>query len=309
MLRHIVLMLCLAAGALFAAVAMVPGEREQWTMLVRDGHNEEALKILRAHYESGGRDADAVMHLYRLYMAFAEIEPATRVLEDFVAHHPGNAEALAMLATHYGDIQATDARVAALERLFKLSPNSDTAHDLLAHYRLAGAFGPEEKLLRTLLAKEMISANDAERLGLMLAARGDLYGAREALLRFDEIANPERSLGRFVLFDVMVATGDQSAALEKAASWIGYFRKASIHHAPEGDTAAARLVRMMMAVDETETRRLICEAARDQAPEFGPARDLMGCDPGRANVQNEVNALNETGSIERGDQSARRRRR
>lgn len=85
MFRHIVLMVCLAGAALFAGVAMVPGEREQWTMLVRDGHNEEALKILRAHYQSGRRDVDAVMHLYKLYMAFAEIEPATLVLEDLVA--------------------------------------------------------------------------------------------------------------------------------------------------------------------------------------------------------------------------------
>jgi tetratricopeptide (TPR) repeat protein len=249
------------------------------------------------------------MHLYRLYMTFAELELATRVLEDFVAQHPKNAEALAMLAKHYGDIQDTDARIAALERLFQLSPDPQTAHDLLAHYRLAGAFGAEEKLLRTLLAERMITANDAERLGLMLAARGDLYGAREALVRFDEIANPERSLGRFVLFDVMVATGDKTAALEKAASWIGYFRKASIHHAPEGDTAAARLVRKMMAVDEAETRGLICEAERDRTPEGGSAREAMGCDPGRANVQTEVNALNETGSIEPGERPARRRRR
>ncbi len=310
MFRHILLMVCLAAAALVAGVAMVPGEREQWTMLARDGHNEAALKILRAHYQSGGRDVDAVMHLYTLYMAFAEIEPATRVLERFVADHPTDAGALAMLAKHYGDIQDTGDETAALERLFELSSNPQTARDLLAHYRLAGEFGREEKLLRTLLTKEMITANDAERLGLMLAARGDLYGAREALMRFDEIANPERSLGRFVLFDVMVATGDKSAALEKAAAWIGYFRKASIHHAPEGDTAAARLVRMMMAVDEAETRTLICEAQRDETPEGGgPPRELMGCDPGRASVQNELDALNATGNIEPREQAARRRRR
>jgi tetratricopeptide (TPR) repeat protein len=290
---------------------MVPGEREQWTMLVRDGHNEAALKILRAQYQSGRRDADAVMHLYKLYMAFAEIEPATHVLEEFVADHPGNADALALLAKHYGEIQDTGAKVAILERLFELAPAPQVARDLLAHYRLSGAFGPEEKLLRSLLAKEMITANEAERLGLMLAARGDLYGAREALMRFDEIANPERSLGRFVLFDVMVATGDKSAALERAASWIGYFRKASVHHSAEGDTAAARLVRRMMAVDEAAARTLLCAAQRDELPAQASVapREFMGCDPVRADVQNQANALTETGSIDTREQGARRRRR
>jgi tetratricopeptide (TPR) repeat protein len=311
MFRHVVLMIGLAAAALLAGVAMVPGEREQWTMLVRDGHNEAALKILRARYASGNRDVDAVMHLYKLYMAVAEIGPATRVLEEFVSDHPANSDALAMLAKHYGDIQNIDAKFAALERLFELAPGAETAHDLLAYYRLTGAFAREEKLLRIMLTKQMITANEAERLGLMLAARGDLYGAREALMRFDEIANPERSLGRFVLFEVMVATGDRSAALEKAASWIGYFRKASVHHAPEGDSAAARLLRMMMAVDEPAARALICGGQRDELPvqASGPPREFMGCDPNRLGAQTEANVLHETGSIEPRADAARRRRR
>jgi hypothetical protein len=125
-------------------------------------------------------------------------------------------------------------------------------------------------------------------------------------MRFDAIANPERSLGRFVLFDVMVATGDKSAALEKAASWIGYFRKASVHHAPEGDTAAARLVRMMMALDEAAARTLICDAQRDETPARG-SRGLMGCDPA-AGVQT-VDAPTDTASIVPNDQPVRRRRR
>jgi tetratricopeptide (TPR) repeat protein len=312
MFRHIALMVCLAAAALIAGVAMVPGEREQWTMLVRDGHNQQALKILQARYRAGVRDLDAVIHLYKLYIGFAQIEPATRVLEEFVAGHPGNAEVVAMLAKHYGDIQDGEAETATLERLFELSPSVPTASELLSRYRLAGAFGREEKLLRSLLAKQLISANDAERLGLMLAARGDLYGAREALARFDQIANPERSLGRFVLFDVLVATGDKSAALAKAASWVGYFRKASVHHAPEGDNAAARLVRMMMAVDQAAARTLICDAQRNGAPTQGggPPRGLPGCETSGMGAQNEPNAPADTASIiEPPEQSMPRRRR
>src|SRR5262249_56668698 len=85
-----------------------------------------------------------------------------------------------------------------------------------------------ENLVRTLLVTQMITANDAERLGLILAARGDLYGARDALTRFDEIANPERSVGRLALFDVLVQTGDKTTALNKAASWVGYWRQVII---------------------------------------------------------------------------------
>ncbi len=265
MIRHIALITCLTVAALATGVAIVPGEREQWTMLVRDGRNEEALKTLEARYQAGRHEIDALVHLHKLYMSFADIARATRVMQTLVADHPGNPEAIALLARHYGDIQDKGNEVATLERLFELSPSLPVAGDLLAYYRLEGAFDREENLLRTLLSQDLITANDAERLGLILAARGDLFGAREALMRFDEIANPERSIGRFVLFEVLVATGDKTTALAKAASWIGYFRKASLHHEAEGETPAARLVRLMMAVDVTAARALICQAQRDES--------------------------------------------
>jgi tetratricopeptide (TPR) repeat protein len=296
MRRHIALIIALTATALAAGVAVVPGEREQWTMLVRDGRNLEALKVLEANYRAGRRETDAVTHLYKLYMSLAQIEPATRVLEALVADHPGNTEALAMLAKHYADIQDRQAEVATLERLFALAPSVPIARDLLAYYRLEGAFEQEEKLLRVLLASETITANDAERLGLILAAHGDLFGAREALIRFDEIANPERSIGRLVLFDVLVATGDKTAALAKAAEWIGYFRKASIHHVPGGETPAGRLMRKMMAVDDNVARQLICEAHRAEAPaqEKEAGRGTPACDSNRPDSQADTNAPSNT---------------
>ena len=193
MFRHIALIVVLTAVALAAGIAMVPGEREQWTMLVRDGRNQEAIRALETRYSEGKREVDAVLHLYKLYMSFADIDQATRIMRDFVTDHPDDPAAVGLLAKHYGDIQNKRAEMQTLERLFVLSPSLPTARDLLAHYRLEGAFDREEGLLRTLLANDMITANDAERLGLMLASHGDFYGARDALTRFDEIANPERS--------------------------------------------------------------------------------------------------------------------
>src|SRR5262249_44064038 len=242
------------------------GEREQWTMLVRDGRNREAIKALEARYRAGKREVDAVLHLYKLYMSFAEIEQATRVMEDFVNDHPDDAAAVALLAKHYGDVQDNPDEIRTLERLFALAPSLQTARALLAHYRLAGEFDREESLLRDLFAKEMITANDAERLGLILAAHGDLYGARDALTRFDDIANPERSIGRIALFDVLAQIGDKTTALSKAASWIGYWRKGSIHRTAAMEFPAARLIRMMLAVDAEAARRLLCDVQLGATP-------------------------------------------
>ena len=166
MIRHIALITCLTVAALATGVAIVPGEREQWTMLVRDGRNEEALKTLEAHYQAGRHEIDALVHLHKLYMSFADIARATRVMQTLVADHPGNPEAIALLARHYGDIQDKGNEVATLERLFELSPSLPVAGDLLAYYRFEGAFDREENLLRTLLSQDLITANDADGLGL-----------------------------------------------------------------------------------------------------------------------------------------------
>src|SRR5204863_6737801 len=67
------------------------------------------------------------------------------------------------------------------------------------------------------------------------------------------------------LFDVLVQIGENTEALTKAASWIGSWRKVSIHRASGTEAPAVRLIRMMMAVDEGAARRLICGVQRGEA--------------------------------------------
>ncbi len=313
MVRHVILIVSLTIAALTAGVALVPGEREQWTMLVRDGRNQEALRALEARYRAGHRDMDAVLHLHKLYMSFSDIERATRIMEDFAAERPRDPAALALLARHYGDIQDKRSEIATLERLFALAPSLPTAHSLLSYYRLEGDFSREERLLRTLLANNLITANDAERLGLMLASNGDLYGARDALTRFDEIANPERTVGRFALFDVLVQIGDKSTALSRGASWTVYWRKASMHRGADSDRPAARLIRMMLALDEVGARRALCEVQREELDDTAAAAHspypLCDITVPDGTAASQPSANNGVTSAEPRDEIGRRRRR
>jgi hypothetical protein len=138
----------------------------------------------------------------------------------------------------------------------------------------------------------------------MLAAQHDLYGAREALIRFDEIANPERTIGRFVLFDVLVQTGDGAGALSRAASWIAHFRKAGLHRGSAGAAAYERLLRMMLAVDEAETRRLLCDLSALGKPERGAD---ISCDTAVSGMQSEPEGTTITHATSR-DSFTRRKR-
>jgi tetratricopeptide (TPR) repeat protein len=312
MFRHIVLIVSLTLIGLAAGVALIPGEREQWTMLVRDGHHQDAIRVLESRYRHGHREMDAVLHMHKLYMAIANIERATGVMENFVTDRPGDPAALTLLARHYGDIQDKRGEIRILERLFEVEPSLPTARHLLAHYRLEGEFAREEALLRRLLSINLITANDAERLGLLLASNGDLYGARDALVRFDEIANPERTAGRFALFDVLVQIGDRTTALSKGASWTLYWRKASLHHPAGSGLPAARLIRMMLALDEPAARKAICDVQREEFGTVGVAgrSPLFVCDIDEHDEDTEI-APASTGvsSVEPQDELGRRRRR
>src|SRR5262249_59526393 len=144
MLRHIALIFSLTVVALAAGYAMVPGEREQGPRLVRDGRNQEALKALEGRYRAGKREVDAVLHLYKLYMSFADIDAATRIMEDFVHDHPNDPQVVGLLAKHYGDIQDKPAEVRALNRLFELARPQPASRDRLAFYPLTGTFNEEE---------------------------------------------------------------------------------------------------------------------------------------------------------------------
>jgi tetratricopeptide (TPR) repeat protein len=314
MFKHIALIVALTIVALAAGIALVPGEREQWTMLVRDGRYQEALRLLESRYRQGHREADAVVHMHKLYMAMADIERATRVMENFVADRPSDPQALSLLARHYADIQDKRDEIGILERLFEIDPSLPTAHSLLAHYRLEGQFDREETLLRKLLHNNLITANDAERLGLLLASTGDLYGARDALMRFDEIANPERTIGRFALFDVLVHIGDRSTALSRGASWTLYWRKASLHRPSDSSLPVARLVRMMMALDEPAARKAICDVQREEFGTVGAGTrsPLPACDINEQDSDDEAErhpANTGLSSVEPRDDLGHRRRR
>jgi hypothetical protein len=289
MLRHVLFMLTLIGAGLGGGIAMVPGDREQWTMLMRDDRNEEALRVLEAHYASGKHDKDASLNLYKLLMSFAEVERATKVAEQLVADYPSDPFTATLLAKHYADIEDRRGEIGALERLQALSPSLETSRQLLSLYRLGGEFDREEKLLSSLLAEQMISANDAERLGLLRAGHGDLEGARKALTRFDEIANPERMLGRLALFDVQVQLGDKTAALTRAAAWIPNWRKVSMRRPAGPEVPATRLVRMMMTADAPSTLKLIC-GTKESEEQRAPDPNCTATVPGLAAATNSIPA-------------------
>jgi tetratricopeptide (TPR) repeat protein len=267
MLRHIAIMLALTIAALVAGIYMVPGAREQWTMLIRDGRNAEALVLLDQKYQGGERDPEALLQLYKLLMSFAQIERASQVIQEFVSQRPDDVFALTLLAKHYRDTQDTHDEAGALERLFAVLPSPATAQRLLVLYRLWGHPSEEKGLLAKMLADETITANDAERLGFMLAAADDFQGARQALSAFDSMAPPDSSTGRLALFDVLLRLGEPKMAMAMAEHWLSRWHSAHLNLGLAGrDFPLGHLIQAMAHVDPADTRRIVCDLLPEMAP-------------------------------------------
>lgn len=266
--RHIALMLGTAIIAVAAGIVTVPGPREQWTMLVRDERNDEALEILQQRYAAGERDPEAMLQLYKLLMSLAKIDEATRIIEEIVTRRPNDASGLAELAKHYEHTQDFDGEMRTLERLVVLQPSSSsTAERLLVLYRLHGYQAQEQRLLAKMLPAGIITAGDAERLGFMRAAQGDLQGALEALLAFDSMATPEYSTSRFALVDVLLRLGEPQNAMARMQNWLlQWHDNRSDQELAATDFPVDRLVRMMVQVNRPEARRIICGPLSEMPP-------------------------------------------
>jgi tetratricopeptide (TPR) repeat protein len=267
MLRHTTIMLALTIAALAAGIYMVPGSREEWTMLVRDERNAEALDLLEQRYQTGERDPEALLQLYKLLMSFAQFERASRVIQEFVAQRPDDVFALTLLAKHYRDTQDTHGETSTLERVFAVRPSPATAQRLLVLYRLWGHPTEEKHLLAKMFANDMITANDAERLGFILAAEGNFQTAREALLAFDAMAPPESWTGRHALFDVLLRLGEPRVAMAMAEHWLSQWHSSRVSQSRAGrEFSLGRLIQMMADVDLAQTRRIICNLLPERTP-------------------------------------------
>ena len=79
-----------------------------------------------------------------------------------------------------------------------------------------------------------------------------------------------------------------------------------------GETPAGHLMRMMVAVDESAARQLLCEVQRAEAPagEKQAGREVLACDVNVPDAQTEADAPgNAVSNVEPRDQFGRRKRR
>ncbi len=226
MRRHIVLIVVVGIAVLVAGYLLVPRLEEHVTMLTRDGLYDTAARELSALRESGDRRPPILMQIHLLHERQGDRVRALKALEDYVAVRPRDISALEKRAELLLQAGQLERYLEALSDLVAMRPSSDRLNLLLALYRLHGRFDAELTLMRAHAGSKYLGHSQLERFGAILAERGDWAAAERWLERANQIAPPNDSSGRLLLFDVLVQRGRAAVAFRLARHWIPEWRSA-----------------------------------------------------------------------------------
>lgn len=258
MRQHHGILGAVAVLVLLGAYAFMPRVEEHATMLARDGLYESALREVTALPRNTSRQPQVLMQIYMLREKEGNYADAVATLNEYLALRPGDEvarERYAKLLLTTGDLASylIEART-----LTAMHPDAKRIELLASLYRLHGYFAEELDLLHTYARTAHLDSSLNERLGSLLAARGDWRGALEWLSHADRAAPDDQSYGRLLLLDVLLRDNQRKLALQKAKSWIAKWRSAFL---------TVKLIVAFADAGETEATAELAEVVVSLMPE------------------------------------------
>ncbi|MBK7334339.1 MAG: tetratricopeptide repeat protein [Betaproteobacteria bacterium] len=201
--------------------------------LMRWGRGREALRAFRNAWERDRGSAQAALGLGVAAWEDGQRDEAERVLREACAVHPASPDLALALARMLVSSSRIDEARAIAERVRVLDPGSAAALATIARCdRRAGLDDAAERGLREAIAIDGSDPTLWEALSPVLAARGDVDGARDALVRAQSLADTrgidlDTSLAQAELLrqrgDFAGATALVSAALRRRPDAAGDF--------------------------------------------------------------------------------------
>ncbi|MBR0842121.1 tetratricopeptide repeat protein [Bradyrhizobium liaoningense] len=259
--RQFVFMVVVALGV--AAVALLPRREEHAAVLASEGRHEEAIALLARQSAHGPGDPDALAALGRSYAALGDVPRALEALDAYLKVRPNDAAALGSEAELLLLSGASDRYLDVQARLVAVQPSAASVGRLIELYRLSGRDADELATLRTYAGRGMLDASQLERLGTILAERGDRREGREWLELADRRASAEASAGRLLLLELLIEAKETVRASERARAWVKAW------HSPFlCGKLVLRLARSGSAVGAPELASDCVELMPDHAPEM-----------------------------------------
>jgi hypothetical protein len=207
-----------------AAIVLSLGREENSAVLAGEGQHKEAIALLERRLADAPHDPDLLAALGRSYAALGEIDRAIGALDAYLLVRPDDLAARERQADLLLQNGSLDRYLDALARAVAAQPSSARVTRLVELFRLHGRVDEEMATLQTYAATAILEDAQLERLGALLAERGQWRAARDALELADRKAPPNASTGRLLLLEVLIESNDVDAVYERAHAWMTAWR-------------------------------------------------------------------------------------
>lgn len=214
-------------------------------MLAGEGRHKEAIALLERRLAEDPRDPDLLAALGRSYAALGEVHRAIDAFDAYLVIRPDDLAARKRQAELLLQSGLIDRYLDALAHVVAAQPSPSRVTRLVELYRLHGRVEDELAMLQAYAGKAMLEAPQLERLGAILAERGNWREARQWLELADQKAPPDASAGRLLLLEVLIQCNEVDLAYERAQAWMMAWRspflsgKLILRMAQSGLTVAA----------------------------------------------------------------------
>lgn len=248
-----------------AAAVLFPKRDEQAAMLAAEGRHTEAIALLERRLAEAPGDPDLLAGLGRSWAALGETSRAIEAFDAYLAARPDDAAAREREAELFLQSGMADRYLDAEARVAAAKPTPARVTRLVELYRLHGRADDEVRALEVYAEKGYLDSSQLERLGALLAVRGEWWEARTWLEQADRDAAPEASEGRLLLLDVMIRIGAVDDIDLRVKAWMAAWRSPFL--------SGKLMLRIAQAGDAGEASRLAV-AYVDAAPD--DALDMAG---------------------------------
>jgi hypothetical protein len=247
-----------AAVALAAGYLLLPSQDEALALLQRQGDDVATHAKLQNMYAAGDRRRWVIVQLALAKGRIGQAAAGSDLLDGYLAQvETIDARTLGELTelARRGNRRSTWVR--AQHRLMRIAPTRDGVQKLLGQYRLLSDAAGELAVLENARLQPYFGTYDLERLASLLTAAGRSTEAIALLTRAESAPNNRWTVGRLLLFSLLIERGDFAEAQGRALKWIKQL---------DADWIAVELVRRAVTVAPDDFAQAFTEEAIKARP-------------------------------------------
>jgi tetratricopeptide (TPR) repeat protein len=207
-----------------AAIVLSLGREENSAVLAGEGQHKEAIALLERRLADAPHDPDLLAALGRSYAALGQVDRAIDAFDAYLTVRPDDLAARERQADLLLQSGSTDRYLDALARAVAAQPSPGRVTRLIELFRLHGRVDEEMATLQAYAGTAMLEDAQLERLGALLAERGQWRAARDALELADRKAPPNASAGRLLLLEVLIESNEADEVYQRAQAWMMAWR-------------------------------------------------------------------------------------